>query len=124
MKNQSTALIPAPRTHSLPGLLHGTVALSLLAAASAAFAQPRYALADLGVLPGHVASTAYGLNDHGDVVGASDHDAFGWSGGVLDPATGGGWTITSVAAINNRGQIAGVGTVNGASHAILLTPLQ
>ena len=42
---------------------------------------------------------------------------------LLDPATGAGWTITATSAINNHGEIAASANFNGASHAVLLTPL-
>ena len=40
----------------------------------------------------------------------------------LDPVTGAGWNILSMAGLNNVGQIAATGTKNGVSRALLLTP--
>jgi len=37
---------------------------------------------------------------------------------------GTGWVLQAGAAINDAGQIAGSGTLNGKSHAFLLTPAQ
>lgn len=34
-----------------------------------------------------------------------------------------GWQLVLPTAINNRGQITGQGTINGQSHAFLLTPV-
>ena len=40
---------------------------------------------------------------------------------LLD-ASGAGWRLTCATAINARGAITGIGTVNGVSHAFLATP--
>ena len=40
----------------------------------------------------------------------------------LDPVTGAGWNILSMAGLNNVGQIAATGTKNGVTRALLLTP--
>lgn len=42
---------------------------------------------------------------------------------VLDPVTGAGWTISTASAINNVGQIVGLGVHNGQNRAYLLTPI-
>jgi len=42
--------------------------------------------------------------------------------GMLD-ASGAGWTLVEARAINDSGQIAGVGTYAGAKHTFLLTPV-
>jgi probable HAF family extracellular repeat protein len=39
----------------------------------------------------------------------------------LIPA-GSGWVLDGATAVNDAGQIAGYGTINGAAHAFLLTP--
>ncbi len=36
--------------------------------------------------------------------------------------SGPGWVLSVVTAINDLGQIVGSGSINGASHAFLLTP--
>jgi hypothetical protein len=41
----------------------------------------------------------------------------------LDPATGTGWTLNGVGALNNAGQIACAATRNGVVRAVLLTPV-
>lgn len=55
-------------------------------------------------------TVAYGINNPGQVVG--------WSG------TTSGFILTQAQAINDRGEIAGAGSINGELHAILLTPHQ
>jgi probable HAF family extracellular repeat protein len=91
---------------------------------------------DLGTLSGYSVSMGYGINDSGDVVGncLSDFNlkaAFLYTGGVmydllslLEP--GSGVTGLSIGefgnSINNSGQIAATGTINGQPHALLLTP--
>jgi uncharacterized membrane protein len=63
---------------------------------------------DLGLLPGRLASAATALNDHGDVVGASDRHPVLWSHGQvrdLDPANL--YDIESAVSINNSGVIVG-----------------
>lgn len=42
---------------------------------------------------------------------------------LLDPVTGAGWVITLAASINDNGQIAGLGTLNGVRRAVVLTPM-
>jgi len=86
---------------------------------------------DLGTL-GNEPSIARGLNDHGEVVGASylekrKRHAFYWQNGQMTdlnnlvPARG--WVLTQADAINNRGQIACQGQyLSGPVHALLLTP--
>ena len=39
---------------------------------------------------------------------------------LVDPASG--WNITIAQAINDSGQIVGGGTINGQTHAFLMTP--
>ena len=95
---------------------------------------------DLGTLGGiYVRSEGSGINTSGVVVGDSNNGygqslAFVWSptspngtsGQMTDlnsliPA-GSGWVLEAARSINNAGQIAGFGTINGAEHAFLLTP--
>ena len=42
---------------------------------------------------------------------------------VLDPVAGAGWTISTASAINNSGQVVGLGVHNGQNRAYLLTPI-
>lgn len=87
---------------------------------------------DLGSLGG-ISSGAFSINAGGVVVGVStdvfeQQHAVIWEGGqlaMLDSmiASGSGWSLTTAADINNAGQIAGYGTLNGSTHAFLLTPL-
>jgi probable HAF family extracellular repeat protein len=90
---------------------------------------------DLGVLPGSISSYARGINNVGQVVGLSYYSpvgnhlhAFVWSPstGMLDlnnliPANS-GWLLQSANAINDQGQIVGLGMLNGQNEAFLLTP--
>lgn len=105
---------------------------------------------DLGTLPGGRWSSAAAVNEFGQVVGGSDSatsvahgfkwhrngraisnasHAFIWSTnmGMVDlndriiPARS-GWLLIDAHAINSSGQIAGIGTINGQTHAFLLTP--
>lgn len=83
----------------------------------------------LGTLPGQGWSTAFAINDLGQVVGWSGFRAFLWSRakGMQDlnnliPGNS-GWVLTAANSINTRGQITGEGTINGESHGFLLTPI-
>jgi probable HAF family extracellular repeat protein len=88
---------------------------------------------DLGTLGNPVFSNSYGfaINTAGQITGGSqdasgDFHAFLYRDGVmydlnsLIPA-GSGWTLTQGVAINDVGQIAGYGTINGVQHAVLLS---
>jgi len=110
----------------------------------------RERMSDLGTLPGGKWSSAAAINDFGEVVGGSDsatsvtHNfkrqrngratsnashAFIWSAatGMRDlndliiPVRS-SWLLTDAHAINLQGQIVGIGTINGQTHAFLLTP--
>lgn len=93
-------------------------------------------LRDLGSFAGKAITTANAINNHGQIVGtaanfnAFDNEGFLWGNGqmrdinaLLDPARAPGWAITGVYAINDRGQIAGDGILNGVRQAVLLTPV-
>jgi probable HAF family extracellular repeat protein len=97
-------------------------------------------MTDLGTLGGPF-SFAGGINDAGQIVGysatagnpnafpwcspACNYDAFLYSGGIMTdlnsllPANS-GWQLEFATAINNSGQIAGTGFINGQQHAYLL----
>ncbi len=88
-------------------------------------------MTDLGTLGGTY-SLANQINNHGQAVGLSriasgELHAFLWEDGVMTdlnnliPA-GSGWILVEATAINKAGQIAGVGTIGGQTHAFLLTP--
>jgi probable HAF family extracellular repeat protein len=87
---------------------------------------------DLGTLPGGTSSFAFGLNDSGQVVGDSYNasgqpHAFVWQNGTMSDLNdlippGSGWVLGNATAINNAGQIVGVGSHNGQGRAFLLTP--
>ena len=87
---------------------------------------------DLGSLGGDY-SYAISINKNGVIVGGSftdidDYHAFISAGnGLFDlnnylDATGDGWELTEARAINDKGQIAGVGRLNGVLHGFLLEP--
>jgi probable HAF family extracellular repeat protein len=89
---------------------------------------------DLGSLFGYN-STAVGINNQGVIVGASSTStpsitrAFIFTqvdgmidlNSLIDPSSG--WVLTGSSAINDFGQIVGVGTHSGQSAAFLLTPV-
>ncbi|QQP93318.1 DUF3466 family protein (plasmid) [Skermanella sp. TT6] len=88
---------------------------------------------DLGTLGGRF-SFGNGINNNGQVVGSSEDAsrseyAFLWDGtgmfnlnDLITPGTG--WTIISGEAINDAGQITGIGiNPNDQLHAFLLTPV-
>ncbi len=86
---------------------------------------------DLGTLGG--SSTAYSINSVGEIVGYSevnqgaDQHAFLYYGGLMTDLNSvlplnSGWDLQQANSINNVGQIAGTGTLNGQTHAYLLTP--
>ena len=74
-------------------------------------------------------SQAYGVNSSGWVVGASDGVAFVFEGGVmydlnaLLAGTTSSWQLSEADAINDLGQIAGTGYIDGQQHAFLLNPI-
>lgn len=103
--------------------------------ATRAFLWQGGAMRDLGTLGGRD-STAWGLNDAGQIVGRAATGDYRpdraflvdsrFGGAILDlndfiPANS-GWTLVWATAINNRGQIVGVGEYGGQRRAFLLTP--
>jgi uncharacterized protein (TIGR03437 family) len=106
-------------------------------------------LTDLGTLPADKTSAALGINNSGMVVGFSttlapdialfagplietasaNSHAFVYTNGAMydlnrQLVNGSGWLLTSAAAINDAGQIAGTGVIQQQQHAFLLTPVQ
>ena len=89
---------------------------------------PSGQIQDLGLLSGTSGYTS-GINNLGQVVGGESSGAFIWTStaGMQDlnnliPA-GSGWVLEGATAINDSGQITGQGTIGGAAHAFLLTPV-
>jgi probable HAF family extracellular repeat protein len=89
-------------------------------------------MTDLGTLGGN-SGEALGINDSGDVVGYSyttpggSPHAFLFTGGSLIDLNKlirkrRGWVLEAAVDINERGQIAGVGRLNGDERGFLLTP--
>ncbi|MEX2306134.1 MAG: PEP-CTERM sorting domain-containing protein [Pirellulales bacterium] len=90
---------------------------------------------DLGTLGGTYSSYAYGVNASGQVVGGSfttgnaARHAFIYSSGsgmvdlnsLIDPLSG--WELELGTAINDAGQITGLGFNGSEGHAFLLTPV-
>ncbi|MCL1473358.1 DUF3466 family protein [Argonema antarcticum] len=89
-------------------------------------------MTDLGTLGGKN-SYAWGINKFGLVVGNSDDAnessrAFLWENDVMTDlnsliATDSGWELKQARDINDLGQIVGWGSINGKTHAFLLTPV-
>jgi len=84
----------------------------------------------LPVLEGGLHSHAYDINENNDVVGYSESAAgnhaviWAGTGEVTDLHTlmaAEGWVLTSATAINDNGDIAGTGTLNGMPHGFLLS---
>ncbi len=100
--------------------------------ATHAFLYQNSAMQDLGTLPQGMSSYAYGVNTKGEVVGGADAangvmHAFLYKNGrmhdlnrLISPRSG--WLLQEARAINERGQIAGIGTFAGKPRAFLLTP--
>lgn len=93
------------------------------------------AMTELGTLGGHW-SYANGINNSNVIVGGSYVDltdtnfhAFVWATNVMTDlntrldATGAGWTLLEARAINDAGQIVGLGRFNSGNHFFLLTPV-
>lgn len=84
----------------------------------------------LGTLAGGLSSGAYDINDFSEVVGYSQ-STYGNRAFVWDETTGmrdlnelvatTGWILTAAYAINNAGDIVGIGTLDGKPHGFLLT---
>jgi probable HAF family extracellular repeat protein len=92
---------------------------------------PGVGMVDLGTLGGSN-SYAYAINNSGSIVGYSQiagggaraflyQDGTMYDLNTLIPA-GSGWILGAALDINERGHIAGYGTLNGEVHAFLLVP--
>jgi probable HAF family extracellular repeat protein len=69
---------------------------------------------DLGTLPGALTSTAYGINERGDVVGESDGHAVLWRDRrIIDLGAG------TARGVNEHGVVVGSADVGGTTHAML-----
>ena len=79
----------------------------------------------LGALPGPTASNAWGINSRSVIVGESNDRAFIYRAGTMIDlnslvAPGSGWTLKVARAINEFGEVAGWGTLDGVDRAFLL----
>jgi probable HAF family extracellular repeat protein len=103
-----------------------------------AFLYANGAVKDLGtLLPSHTYSTAWAINNAGQIVGVSsqswftrqDEHAFIYEGGpmldlnALIPANS-GWVLHEATDINAHGQIVGRGKLNGQERGFMLTPTE
>jgi probable HAF family extracellular repeat protein/T5SS/PEP-CTERM-associated repeat protein len=88
------------------------------------------AMQDLGALTWDQ-SIGYDINDDGRVVGTLEtgptKHAFLWADGQMHDLntlipSGSGWVLEEARAITNNGRIVGYGTINGQTHAFLLSP--
>jgi probable HAF family extracellular repeat protein len=108
--------------------------LSLSSSSDHAFRYAAGTLNDLGTLGGHY-SYALSINNSNTIVGGSFVDskdsvyhAFIWANGTMTDLnslldqSGTGWILVESRAINDNGQITGVGLFNGVYHAFRLTP--
>ena len=84
----------------------------------------------LPILEGGLHSHAYDINEANEVVGYSESAAgnhavlWGAAGGVTDLHAlmlAEGWVLTSATAINDNGDIAGTGSLNGVAHGFVLS---
>jgi probable HAF family extracellular repeat protein len=91
---------------------------------------------DLGMLPGGKESSALALNNRGQIIGKVQIEVYHRSGahawlyadGSLQDLnalirSGSGWELEEARAINDQGQIVGVGIHNGQDRDFLLTPV-
>jgi probable HAF family extracellular repeat protein len=90
-----------------------------------AFVSRAGAMQDLGARPeGPSTSTAFGINDLGEIVGAVDGRAFLMRGGVLqDLGIAPGFVRSEARAVNAKGQVAGVSFTSAGTPAAFLWDL-
>jgi probable HAF family extracellular repeat protein len=106
----------------------GVAAQATPAATPATSALATYTITDLGTLGG-LHSEAYGINAKGDIIGSSatadrsEHAVLWHDGRITDLGGLGAKGIGMANAINDVGQIAGIGERAGRQHAVLLTPM-
>jgi probable HAF family extracellular repeat protein len=102
-----------------------------------AFLWSKGKMIDLGVLPTGITSQGESINSWGQVVGLAEvadpsildtylNRGFLYSNGKLHNLNdlippNSGWVIEEATGINDRGEIAGTGTLNGVTYAVLLT---
>src|SRR5438105_4145056 len=104
---------------NLSPLNRGSVlaSLAILSTVTGVVAQPRYAVTDLGVLPGYSLSVANNINDNGDIVGyCSTSSSFSttvatvWrNGSMINLGKLPGGIYSSATALNSIGGVVGDG---------------
>jgi probable HAF family extracellular repeat protein len=75
-----------------------------------------------------LSSEAFGINDDGEIVGIDEAGPFLWTpthhsrnlNSLIAPKSG--WVLEFADGINQSGQIAAYGTINGGTYAVLLSP--
>jgi probable HAF family extracellular repeat protein len=92
-----------------------------------AFIYDSRGMVDIGTLSGNQ-SYAYDINSTGQIVGNSNGRAFLYSNGTMYDLndlidSNWGWMLEDAGAINDAGQIAVVGSMNGRNHVLLLNPI-
>lgn len=140
--------MPIPSVWMIAGLLW----LSLMSGSNAdPVINPliKYTITDIGIFPKYQkepGTVGRAVNDSGQVIGESsdDYDAnssggvsmgehersalFSQNGAFTDLSTqipaGSGWKLEGADAINDRGQIAGIGEHDGLEQAFLMTPIK
>ncbi len=102
------------------------IALTLSFTTTTATTSFYYDVTDLGTLPGDTGSTAYSINQAGQIVGSSYNSATGvshaflWHGGQIAPLPNLGTKDSIAWSINNNSQIVGdLATSTGSRHAFL-----
>jgi probable HAF family extracellular repeat protein len=91
-------------------------------------------MTDLGTAAGAVTSQALNINNNGQIVGTLvfgpglSNRGFLYSNGTMIDLntllpTGSGWLLDDAQAVNDLGQIVGLGDIGGQQHAYLLSPV-
>jgi len=115
------------------GVIVGNSETSAVTHAVGAFYYSGGSMHTLGELGAGLGTYASAINDSGKMVGyggvvSGGQRAIIWNGttafdlNTMLGATPTGWVLSQAYGINNSGQITGMGTINGQTHAFLMTP--